>query len=132
MELAREGGLPVVGPSWEEVEASLAAINPHEGRGFVSLTQGGRSYVQTAGAKLRAIVEYRQVNPDGAFRHCVLGKPGRPIEMTSINSSIGIIQLQFNEVLTLKDAAAIFRVFYQTGAVPSDFEQRDITSRFLE
>jgi hypothetical protein len=59
-----------------------------------------------------------------------LGYPDRDTKPSSINTCVGIIQLQQNEILSLNDAVAAFKSFYDDGTLPERFILRDDTARF--
>ena len=94
--------------------------------------EGSRSYVQTAGASYKALVEFRQVKPDGSFSHYVLGRPGGDPTPTSIYSSIGTLHLNQNEIFKLPEILEIFRAFYDGRTVPGYLARRDITAQFSD
>jgi len=116
-------------PSWSAVESALRSIDPKH-RGFFNLSRPSAGYVQAAGARLRMICEWRELREGGAFRHFVLGYPDRDRKPSSINTCVGIIQLQQNEILSLNDAVAAFRSFYENGTLPERFSLRDVTASF--
>jgi hypothetical protein len=118
-------------PSWAAVESALRGIDPKH-RGFFILSRGDAGYLQAAGARLRMICEWRQSTEAGAFRHFVLGRPDRDTMPSSINTCVGIIQLQRNEILSLNDVVAAFKSYYECGTVPERFSLRDDTARFGE
>jgi hypothetical protein len=125
-----EDGETVLSPTWESIEEALPMITPR-GPGFFILSRPDGSYVQTAGARLRLIVEYRKILGSGQFAHYVLGKhiEAAP-KQTQINASIGVLNLMNNEILTVKDAIAIFREFYLEGTVPGTYILHDVTADF--
>ena len=131
MYLDQEGRETWFNISWEEVENALAQVHPRE-RSFFSLSAEDGSYVQTAGARLRLIVEHRRIVDEG-FEHYVIGKSSEGQEKHSVvNYSGGGIQLFRNEVLTIKDATAIFRTFFHLQSLPEQYQRREITNTFLE
>ena len=117
-------------PSWSAVESALRSIDPKNRGFFILLRPAG--YVQAAGARLRMICEWRQSKEAVAFRHFVLGHRDRDTKLSSINTCVGIIQLQQNEILTLDDAVAAFKSFYDDGTLPERFSLRDDTARFSQ
>jgi hypothetical protein len=123
-----EARAPVQGPSIEEVEAALQSIRPR-GPSYFSLTDASGSYVQTAGAKARLILEYRQVR-GFAFQHFVLGRAPEDSRPQSLNYSGGAIRLLTSEILTLKDALVVFRAFFVTRSIPTGYTLRDNTAMF--
>jgi len=126
MRLEQESQPPLSNPDWQEVESALRAINP-KGRSFFILSDARGSYVQAAGARLRLIVEHRQTS-FWRFRHYVLGRAPERAGRISVNYSGGAIALHRNEVLTIEDAIAIFRCFYETDEVPEAYVKRDVTA----
>ena len=131
MYLNQEGHETWLNISWDAVEGALTQIHPRK-RSFFTLSAEDGSYVQTAGARLRLIVEYRQIVDEG-FEHYILGKPSEGQEKRSaINYSGGGIQLLRNEILTVKDATAIFRAFFYFQNIPEHYQLRDITNTFTE
>lgn len=116
-------------PSWSAVESALRSVDPKH-RGFFILSRTGAGYLQAAGARLRMICEWRQLRETGAFRHFVLGYRDRDTKRTSINTCVGIVQLQQNEILLLEDVVASFKSFYESGTLPERFSLRDDTARF--
>ncbi len=130
MKLEQEKYDPISNPTWNDVETALNSIDPKENSFFILANKNG-SYVQTAGARLRVIVEYRKKSLFG-FKHVVLGKPSKKTERTSINYSGGIIALDRNEILTIKDAIEIFEEFYNSNEIPVSYVTRDITEEQKE
>lgn len=129
--LERENFAAIHVPAWTDVETALNEIDPAHS-GFVILIRHDGSYVQVAGSKLELTVEWRQVTGPYRFKHCVIGRPTGPNELTSINTSSGIIQLHRNEILTLKDAIELFKYYYGTGLVSDAWSLRDCTAMFTE
>jgi|SRR5436190_7285818 len=125
-ELQIEEQPPVRNPSRDAVMEALAQLHP-KGPSFVVLTRDDGSYVQTAGARLRLTVEYRQMLAPG-FRHYTLGKSPTDTRPTSINCRCGPIHCHMSESMTLSDAQAIFTEFHSSGRVPDGFVLRDRTS----
>jgi hypothetical protein len=120
----------VESPSWNAVERAFEKWDTLR-RGFLTLSEAAGSYVQTAGASYKAIVEFRQVRRDGSFSHFVLGHPDRAKKPTTIYSSVGILHLNENEIFALPDILEIFRAFYDRRTIPDRFERRDDTARFV-
>jgi hypothetical protein len=87
-------------------------------------------YVQTAGARLRLIVEYRRVCGN-LFQHFVIGWNSQDQRERSINYSGGAIRLQTNEILNISKAKEIFEHFYSFGTIPDGFLLRNVTKSFL-
>ena len=125
-ELQMEDRPPVSRPSREAVIEALAQLHP-KGPSFVVLSRDDGSYVQTAGAKLRLTVEYRQMLPSG-FRHYTLGKSPTDPRPTCINCKCGPIHCHLSESMTLSDAQIILTEFLASGRVPDGFVLRDRTS----
>ena len=123
-----EGHVRIEDPSLSDVERVVSLIHPGQPSFFILNAPDG-SYVQTAGARLRLIVEYRQVS-GGVFRHYVLGRREEERREASINYSGGAITLRKNEVLVLRDALSVFGAFLRSGRVPEGYEWRDVTERF--
>ncbi len=128
-QLQLEDRPPVLTPSSDEVIAALAQLHPR-GPSFVILSRDDGSYVQTAGAKLRLTVEYRQMNPSN-FRHFTLGKIPADPRPTCINCKCGPIHCHLNESMTLNDAEIIFKEFLENGRVPGSYVLRDRTSEHV-
>ena len=124
-----DGASPILSPSWTEVESVLAALGP-AGPGFVTLSHPEAGYVQAAGARLRLIVEFREVRESNSFTHYVLGKSPLDSQLTSINTNAGIIQLARSEVLGANLAKDIFRCFFDKQTVPPQYTRRDVTAMF--
>ena len=122
---------PIEGATWLQVEAALDTLDP-AGNGFVILSDGAAGYIQTTGAVDRLTMEYRTYTASSGkgFRHYVLARSGGGKAETRIAAYSGPITLQEDEVLTLADAKRAFRHFFDTGAVPEDFELHDITDIF--
>jgi len=127
--LEQHNGPTLQSPSWLAVESALRNVHPRE-RGYFILSRPGSGYVQAAGARLRMICEWREVRGPDTFRHFVLGHRGKDERWTSINTCVGIVQLQQNEILTLEDVVVVFRRYYDGGTVPEQFVLRDDTARF--
>lgn len=107
-------------PSWADVESALLGVHPRD-RGFFILSRPGSGYVQAAGARLRMVCEWREITGPDTFRHFVLGHPGRDERRASINTCVGIVQLQQNEILTPGDVIVAFRRYYDDGTAPEQF-----------
>ena len=121
----------ICNPTRDYVGGRLNCITP-AGPGFFSLTSDDGSYVQTAGARLKLVIEYRKSEAD-SFRHYILGRKDVSDRSTrQINSAVGQISLLANEVLDVDDAIDVFGHFLEYGAVPSQYELRDDTSRFRD
>jgi hypothetical protein len=130
--LEQHNGPTLHSPSWAGVESALRSVHPRE-RGFFILSRPGSGYVQAAGARLRMICEWREITGPDTFRHFVLGHRGKDERRrTSINTCVGIVQLQQNEILTLEDVVGVFRRYYDEGTVPEQFVLRDDTARFAQ
>jgi len=127
MKLEAEGIIPISDPDWAQIEEVLSKINPRT-HSFVSLTGTDGSYVQTAGARLRLIVEYRDAST-APFRHYVLGDDRQPGALTSVNYSGGAISLYHNEILSLRAALTVFQSFHEKRSIPDSFVLRDDTAR---
>ena len=127
-ELQMEDRPPVPRPSRDAVIDALAQLDPR-GPSFVVLSRDDGSYVQTAGAKLRLTVEYRQMLPTG-FRHYTLGKSPADERPTYINCRCGPINCHMSESMTLSDAQIILTEFLASGRVPDGFVLRDRTSEY--
>jgi len=127
--LEQEGLQATPNASAADVRAALESIHSRT-RSFLILERSDGSYVQTAGARLRLMVEHRRVLPDGSFRHYVLGVPGGEQREVSINYSGGALTLRKGQVLTIKDALAVFLAFLHDGTVPNDYKLEDVTARF--
>lgn len=125
MKLEQENQRPISNPTWEDVESALLSIHPKE-NSYFTLTNKKGSYVQTAGARLRLILEHRQKSLFG-FKHVVLGKPPINEEKISINYSGGAITLNRNEILTVDDAISVFKAFYNAENIPESYLTRDVT-----
>lgn len=126
--LAQEGEEISLDVNQSDVEAALLQIHPRH-RSFYILSRDDESYIQVAGAKLRLIIEFRQVEND-SFRHFVLGRHSGETKMVSINYSGGIIQLQKNEILQIEDAIKIMSSFMKSGIIPPEYHPREITDDF--
>ena len=61
------------------------------------------------------------------FEHCVLGNSPSDPERISVNYSGGAIALNRNEILTIDDAVAIFKQFYESSSIPTGYLRRDVT-----
>jgi hypothetical protein len=129
LKFAREGEAEIQNPTLDQVLYALDNINPKISS-FFTLVDSSGNYVQTAGAKLRLIVEYRRVHGD-LFQHFVMGQDLEDKSEKSINYSGGAIKLQANEILNISKAKEIFERFYKFGTVPSNLLLRDITQSFL-
>ena len=127
--LHQEGQRVVPDPSPSEIEAALEQIDPRT-RSFYSLLRGDGSYVQVAGARLRLIIEYRDVSGDD-FRHFVIGRESENSKMASLHYSGGSIALQSHEVMQIGDAIEVFLSFLDGGTVPDSYRLRDITAEFV-
>jgi len=127
--LQREHKTDIDAPAWQEVVHALETIDPRRS-GFVILSRPDGSYVQCAGARLRLIIEWRKTITGSEFKHFVIGKTSDKHKATSINTSVGIIQLQQNEILSIKNAAEVFQRFYDSGTIPESYVVRDVTDKF--
>jgi hypothetical protein len=127
--LQMQTGRALESPSWERVVKALDRWDTLS-RGFFTLIDSAGNYVQTAGASYKAIVEYREVLGDGRFAHYVLGHAEASTEPTKIFSSIGILELNENEIFKLPEVLEIFHCFYEHRTVPDQFVRRDITADF--
>ncbi|MCC9603375.1 hypothetical protein LOC67_22730 [Stieleria sp. JC731] len=116
-------------PTRDYIGDRLSHITP-AGPGYFSLTSDDGSYVQTAGARLKLVIEYRKLDGD-SFRHYILGRADSTERSArQINSAVGQINLWAHEVLDIDDAIDVFGHFLDNGAVPNRYELRDDTSRF--
>jgi hypothetical protein len=129
--LERENHPPVSDPTWEDIKSAVLSINPRRS-GFIILAQPDGGYLQTAGARLRMIVEWRRTCDGGAFEHFVVGANRSRTDMTSINTSVGTLSLQRNEIFSAPKAVEIFQAFYSSGSVPSEYVLRDVTQCFVD
>ena len=127
-EIQLEDHPPVVAPSVKEVIAVLARLHP-KGPSFVILSRDDGSYVQTAGARLRLTVEYREASSTG-FKHFTLGRQPFDPKSTYINCKCGPITCHQSESMTLADAEAIFTEFLESGRIPNAYITRDKTREF--
>ena len=127
--LERENHEPTTNPTWSDVQSAVECIDPRQS-GFVILARSDGGYVQCAGARLRLIVEWRRIMTEASFEHFVIGKRGTDTSATSINTSVGIVQLQRNEILSVKNVIEIFREYFDTGNVPGNYVLRDNTAMF--
>ncbi|WDQ15125.1 hypothetical protein [Rhodopirellula sp. P2] len=118
-------------PTRDYVGDRLSRITP-SGPGYFSLTSDDGSYVQTAGARMKLVIEYRKSNGD-SFRHYVLGRDdiSNP-SATQINSAVGQINLMADEILDIDDVIDVFGHFLECGAVPRQYKLRDDTKRFQD
>ena len=123
-----EGHAPARGTAFADIEAAIGRISPR-GPSFFILQDETGSYVQAAGARARLTVEFRHVTRFG-FRHYVLGRRAESNGEASVNYSGGPIRVQSNEILTTRDAVAIFREFFDAGTVSNDYARRETTSMF--
>ncbi len=91
------------------------------------------SYIQCAGNKTKLTVELRHYNKN-TFKHYVLGKKvnKKNVAWTQIHCKVGPINLQLNEVLTLKDAEELFANFLEGKSFSKKFMKRNITKIFFE
>ena len=123
-----EGEGVLENPTFPAIEAGLTRINP-SGPSFFILSDDTGAYVQTAGAKARVTVEFRE--RDGAgFRHFVLGRASDDTTEFSIKYSGGAIRLRKNEILSLRDAGEVFRRFFESGSISERFSKRETTDMF--
>ncbi len=111
-------------PSWERVERALARWDTLS-RGFFILADSAGTYVQTAGASYKALVEFREARGEGGFSHHVLGHRDGSTKPISIYSSIGTIVLNENEIFAMPEILEIFKSFYEHRTVPDRFIRRD-------
>jgi hypothetical protein len=123
--LEQEGRKPIPDPTTDQIEDQLSKINPRN-RSFFTLSHRDGSYVQTAGASLRLIVEYRRVTSE-AFTHVVLGRRAGDNGEISVNYSGGAIALLRKEILSIDEAIIVFKHFLETKSVPPEYHQRDVT-----
>jgi hypothetical protein len=126
MKLEQENHEPILNATWSDVESALLSIHP-KNHSFIILSNKKGSYVQTAGARLRLIIEHRQKSIFG-FKHIVFGNPPENSERISINYSGGAISLNRSEILTVDDAISIFRAFFEGKEVPEKYLTRDVTN----
>lgn len=131
--LERQGLLPLVGPVWCDVREALEELDP-SGRGFVILCGSDGSYVQVAGTREELTVEYRQTIGT-RYRHFVLGNPPADDrqsddEPAEIHTSVGVVTVHRHEVLDLRRAVEICKLFFEDGAVPQQYALRDMTHQF--
>jgi hypothetical protein len=129
--LKQHDGPRLLDPSWPEIETALREINPRT-RGYFILSRGNDDYVQTAGAKLRLICEWRTPMEWGGFRHYVLGRPDRDNKPASINTCSGIVQLRANEILPLSEVMEVFRRFFDGERVAGQLAARDDTASHID
>jgi hypothetical protein len=127
-EIQLEGHPPVCVQSVEEVKAVLGKLHP-KGPSFVILSRDDGSYMQTAGARLRLTVEYREILSTG-FKHFTLGRKPFDPKSTCINCKCGPITCHQSESMTLADAESIFAEFFGNGRIPHAYMARDKTGEF--
>jgi hypothetical protein len=116
-----------------ERDAIIAFINQMSsvGNSFCILTANDESYVQCAGAKSKLTIEYRKYI-GRKFNHYVLGMLKEAVKEVSIRYSGGYIKVNQNEVLTDKDAIAVFEAFLNIECLPENYELRETTPMFIE
>ena len=127
MLLEQENLSPIQDPSWADIETAVSAIHPRT-RSYFILT-GSSGYVQAAGARLRLTIEYRDERRD-PFSHYRLGSFPISDDEISLNYSGGGISVRKSEVLTLDECLKVFRHFFETESIPSDFAMRELTATF--
>lgn len=87
------------------------------------------TWLQTAGTAERLTVEYKRLEADGSYRQYVLGRPTAESESeTSEIIQFGDHQVSVlpSEVLTAKDAVAIFQFYYEHDTVPPNWHLRNL------
>ncbi len=90
------------------------------------------NYVQCAGSKKALILEYRQVMDETSFRHFVLGKGSKALEIKEIAYSGETAPVVANERLSIADAEVCFLHFFSWQTVDeATFQLREITDAYL-
>lgn len=100
------------------------------GHRFAILSREDGSYIQIGGASLRLMMEYREVDATGGFRHFVLGKPATLFKEVSITMPGGVIRLKSNELLTRTQALEVFTAFWNAQPIPDSYTLRETTDSF--
>lgn len=116
--------------SWEDATNLLSYLKP-DGPSSATFTLDAGSYVQCAGSKTRLTVEARVLDSTGAFSHYVLGKGSLKGIVETIECTVGPINVDESQVLTLRDARKIIRYFVEEDSgFPEDYYAQDVSSRF--
>jgi len=128
---ARQGSVGWQIDSWDVANQLLSYLSP-EKRAYATFTRTDGSYVQCAGSKSRLTVEVRVIDVRGGFEHYVLGR-GAPVgRETKIDCSIGPIAVDVSQVLDLRAARRIIRVFVEDGTLHPNFVASDVTAKFAD
>lgn len=116
--------------SWEDANKLLSYLRP-DGPSSAAFTLDSGSYIQCAGSKTCLTVETRIVDSTGGFSHYVLGKGPLTGTVETIECTVGPINVDQSQLLTLRDGRKIIRHFVETGgAIPEGYFAQDVSARF--
>lgn len=96
-----------------------------ESNSFYILTRPDGSYIQCGGNSRRCTVEMREVYPDQAYTHYVVGKSEGSAEPSEVQMSAGVVRVQESEVLTKWDAIDLFKAYFAGEPIPPGFTRRE-------
>ena len=116
-----------------QVMATIDAMTPHGGPGFLILQGSNQDYMQTAGGDGVYLVEWRE-HEGGAFRHCVAGRhgavsPGEVKISTDADNGTHVVGHR-NEVLAADEVKVLARASLAGEPPPDAFAWRDISATF--
>ncbi|WP_420322196.1 hypothetical protein [Flagellimonas sp.] len=120
--------------NWDGIKSELNKLDGIE-NGYLTLENDNGDYIQCAGNKSMLTVEYR-LNSKPNFKHYVIGKgkdkSPMKVSWSVLQTNVGEIMVHKEEVLDLKDAELIFKEFYETQAIPSELNKRNVTKLHLK
>lgn len=125
--LESQSGSTIESPTPDQLRSALESLHPVN-NSFVALQRSDGGHVQTAGARLRLTIEWREPQNPG-FRRWVLGRGEPSATEALVNCSVGPIRVFAHEVLTIDEAKCVFLEFLATGSIPTGYGLRDAESQ---
>ncbi len=97
---------------------------------YIILETQDKNYIQAAGAKNRLTIELRIYSGD-SFKHFVIGKKEQSKIWCVIDSKVGPIRVLQHEILNFEDAAFLFKTFFRTHDIDTNYNKRNVTKFYL-
>lgn len=117
-------------PTLAQIQATVDALTPNGGPGFLIVEGPGPDYAQAAGGEGQFTAEWREYT-GATFRHWVGGRPGmNAAKETAIPTNGFVVTVNENERLTGDEVKAILTAFALGNGRSSSFTWRDVTERF--
>ena len=113
---------------WDTANKLLGYLGPE--RHFAVFTLPDAGYVQCLGGKRALTVELRQAGANGAFVHWVLGRGALVGREVRVGTTTEFVTVDESQVLAMRDARKIIRLFLETGLIHDGYTRTDVTSRF--